>query len=117
MPKSTSPINPLAVFTTVLCADVSTPNLQPQNFEVKNIVFVHGVWGARFGLEGAPETRSPTRGSICDATAWTVPAPDTCACTLRRIVPRLRWFAPQKPSRNDTPLRIARLVAPTHPVS
>ena len=92
MPKSTSPINPLAVFTTVLCADVSTPNLQPQNSEVKNIVFVH------------------------DATAWTVPAPDTCACTLRRIVPRLRWFAPQKPSRNDTPLRIARLVAPTHPV-
>jgi hypothetical protein len=45
MPKSTSPINRLAVFTTVLCADVlsSTPNLQLQNSEVEDIVFVHGA--------------------------------------------------------------------------
>jgi hypothetical protein len=54
MPKSTFPINPLAVFTTMVCADVlsSTPNLQPQNSEVKNIIFAHGVRAGRFGLEG-----------------------------------------------------------------
>jgi pimeloyl-ACP methyl ester carboxylesterase len=35
-----------AVFNTMLCAAVlsSTPNLQAQNPEVKNIVLVHGAW-------------------------------------------------------------------------
>jgi hypothetical protein len=64
MQKSTSPINRLAVFTTMLCADVlsSRPNLQPQNSEMKNIVFVHGVSGAdRSRWKGAPETHSPAR--------------------------------------------------------
>jgi pimeloyl-ACP methyl ester carboxylesterase len=39
-------INRFAVFTTMLCAAVllSTPNLQAQQSEVKNIVLVHGAW-------------------------------------------------------------------------
>jgi hypothetical protein len=106
MPKSTSPINRLALFTTVLCADVlsSTPNLQPQNSEVKDIVFVHAVSGA-------------------DRSGWRR-ARNTIACTMIN----LRHYAPhhdaialvrpmQKPWPNDTHLRSARLVAPTHPVS
>src|SRR6201995_5144564 len=38
--------NRLAVFTTMLCAAAlsSTPNLQAQTSEVKNIVLVHGAW-------------------------------------------------------------------------
>ena len=34
-----------AAFTTMLCAALSsTPNLQAQQSEVKNIVLVHGAW-------------------------------------------------------------------------
>ena len=43
-----------AVFTTMLCAAVlsSTPNLQAQDSEVKNIVLVHGAWADGSGWRG-----------------------------------------------------------------
>ena len=46
--------NRLAVFTAMLCAAVpsSTPNLQAQNSEVKNIVLVHGAWADGSGWQG-----------------------------------------------------------------
>src|SRR3954466_4977630 len=47
-------INRLAVFTTMWCAAVlsSTPNLQAQKSEVKNIVLVHGAWADGSGWRG-----------------------------------------------------------------
>ena len=42
--------NRFAVFTTMLCA--STPNLQAQKSEVKNIVLVHGAWADGSGWKG-----------------------------------------------------------------
>ena len=47
-------INRFAVFTTILCAAVlsSTPNLQAQESEVKNIVLVHGAWADGSGWRG-----------------------------------------------------------------
>ena len=47
-------INRFAVFTTMLCAGVlsSTPNLQAQQSEVKNIVLVHGAWADGSGWRG-----------------------------------------------------------------
>src|SRR4030081_3306494 len=45
--------NRFAVFTTMLCAAVSsTPNLQAQESEVKNIVLVHGAWADGSGWRG-----------------------------------------------------------------
>ena len=43
-----------AVFTTMLCAAVlsSTPTLQAQESEVKNIVLVHGAWADGSGWRG-----------------------------------------------------------------
>src|SRR3954468_21779873 len=42
------------VFTTMLCAAVlsSTPNLQAQQSEVKDIVLVHGAWADGSGWRG-----------------------------------------------------------------
>jgi pimeloyl-ACP methyl ester carboxylesterase len=49
-----SMFNRVAVFTTMLCAAVlsSTPNLQAQKSEVKNIVLVHGAWADGSGWRG-----------------------------------------------------------------
>jgi pimeloyl-ACP methyl ester carboxylesterase len=46
--------NRFAVFTTMLCAPIlsSTPNLQAQKSEVKNIVLVHGAWADGSGWKG-----------------------------------------------------------------
>ena len=46
--------NRFAVLTTMLCAAVlsSTPNLQAQKSEVKNIVLVHGAWADGSGWKG-----------------------------------------------------------------
>jgi pimeloyl-ACP methyl ester carboxylesterase len=46
--------NRFAVFTTMLCAAVvsSTPSLQAQKSEVKNIVLVHGAWADGSGWKG-----------------------------------------------------------------
>jgi hypothetical protein len=46
--------NRFAVFTTILCAAVlsSTPHLQAQKSEVKNIVLVHGAWADGSGWRG-----------------------------------------------------------------
>jgi len=46
--------NRFAVFTTMLCAAAlsSTPNLQAQKSEVKNIVLVHGAWADGSGWRG-----------------------------------------------------------------
>jgi hypothetical protein len=44
-------------------------------------------------------------------------APDTCACTLRRIAPRLRSFAPCRSPGATTHIFASRLVVATHPVS
>jgi pimeloyl-ACP methyl ester carboxylesterase len=46
--------NRFAVFTTMFCAAVmsSTPNLQAQQSEVKNIVLVHGAWADGSGWRG-----------------------------------------------------------------
>ncbi|MCU1226522.1 MAG: hypothetical protein JWQ42_4615 [Edaphobacter sp.] len=46
--------NRLAVFITMLCAAVlsSTPNLQAQKSDVKNIVLVHGAWADGSGWRG-----------------------------------------------------------------
>jgi pimeloyl-ACP methyl ester carboxylesterase len=46
--------NQFAVFTTMLCAAVlsSTPNLQAQKPQVKNIVLVHGAWADGSGWRG-----------------------------------------------------------------
>src|SRR3979411_561353 len=45
--------NRFAVFTTMLCAALSsTPNLQAQQSEVKNIVLVHGAWADGSGWKG-----------------------------------------------------------------
>src|SRR5712672_2169543 len=45
--------NRFAVFTTMLCAALSsTPNLQAQQSEVKNIVLVHGAWADGSGWRG-----------------------------------------------------------------
>ena len=42
-----------AAFTTMLCAALSsTPNLQAQQSEVKNIVLVHGAWADGSGWRG-----------------------------------------------------------------
>ena len=43
-----------AIFATLLCAAVlsSTPNLQAQKSEVKNIVLVHGAWADGSGWKG-----------------------------------------------------------------
>jgi pimeloyl-ACP methyl ester carboxylesterase len=47
-------LNRFAVFTPILCAAVlsSTPGLQAQNSEVKNIVLVHGAWADGSGWRG-----------------------------------------------------------------
>ena len=47
-------IRRFAVFSTMLCVAVlsSTPNLQAQNPEVKNIVLVHGAWADGSGWRG-----------------------------------------------------------------
>jgi len=49
-----SMFNRFAVFTTMLCAAVvsSTPNLQAQQSEAKNIVLVHGAWADGSGWRG-----------------------------------------------------------------
>src|ERR1700733_3523819 len=48
-----SMFNRLAVFTTMLCAALSsTRNLQAQQSEVKNIVLVHGAWADGSGWRG-----------------------------------------------------------------
>jgi pimeloyl-ACP methyl ester carboxylesterase len=49
-----SMFNRFAVFTTMFCAAVmsSTPNLQAQQSEVKNIVLVHGAWADGSGWRG-----------------------------------------------------------------
>jgi pimeloyl-ACP methyl ester carboxylesterase len=46
--------NRFAVFTTMLCAAAlsSTPNLQAQKADVKNIVLVHGAWADGSGWRG-----------------------------------------------------------------
>src|SRR6201996_5596766 len=46
--------NRFAVFATMMCAAVlsSTPNLQAQESEVKNIVLVHGAWADGSGWRG-----------------------------------------------------------------
>jgi len=46
--------NRFATFTTMLCAAVvsSTPNLQAQQSEAKNIVLVHGAWADGSGWRG-----------------------------------------------------------------
>jgi pimeloyl-ACP methyl ester carboxylesterase len=46
--------NRFAAFTTMLCAAVlsSTPNLQAQKADVKNIVLVHGAWADGSGWRG-----------------------------------------------------------------
>src|SRR5260370_23682494 len=46
--------NRFAVFTTMLCAAAvsSTPNLQAQKSDVKNIVLVHGAWADGSGWRG-----------------------------------------------------------------
>jgi hypothetical protein len=46
--------NRFAVFTTMLCSALSwsTPNLQAQKSEVKNIVLVHGAWADASGWRG-----------------------------------------------------------------
>jgi pimeloyl-ACP methyl ester carboxylesterase len=46
--------NRFALFTTMLCAAVlsSTPNLQAQESEVRNIVLVHGAWADGSGWRG-----------------------------------------------------------------
>jgi len=45
--------NQFAVFITMLCAALSsTPNLQAQQSEVKNIVLVHGAWADGSGWRG-----------------------------------------------------------------
>jgi hypothetical protein len=45
--------NRFAVSTTMLCAALSsTPNLQAQQSEVKNIVLVHGAWADGSGWRG-----------------------------------------------------------------
>src|ERR1700761_8363868 len=46
--------NRFVVFTTMLCAAVlsSTPDLQAQKSEVKNIVLVHGAWADGSGWRG-----------------------------------------------------------------
>ena len=47
-------VNKFAVFATMLCAAAlsSTPNLQAQKSEVKNIVLVHGAWADGSGWKG-----------------------------------------------------------------
>jgi hypothetical protein len=47
-------INRFAVFTTMLCAATlsSTPKLEAQKSEVKNIVLVHGAWADGSGWRG-----------------------------------------------------------------
>ena len=47
-------VNRFAVFVTMLCAAAlsSTPNLQAQKPEVKNIVLVHGAWADGSGWRG-----------------------------------------------------------------
>ena len=47
-------VNKFAVFATMLCAATlsSTPNLQAQKSEVKNIVLVHGAWADGSGWRG-----------------------------------------------------------------
>src|ERR1700678_3199439 len=49
-----SMFNRFAVFTTMLCAAAvsSTPNLQAQQSEAKNIVLVHGAWADGSGWRG-----------------------------------------------------------------
>ena len=46
--------NRFAIFTTMLCAAAlsSTPNLQAQKADVKNIVLVHGAWADGSGWRG-----------------------------------------------------------------
>jgi hypothetical protein len=58
MPKSNLPNDRFAIVTT-LCAAVlpSTPNLQTQNSEMKNIVLVHGVWADGLGSWGVSPGR------------------------------------------------------------
>jgi pimeloyl-ACP methyl ester carboxylesterase len=48
-------VNKFSVFATMLCAAAlsSTPNLQAQKVEVKNIVLVHGAWADGSGWKGA----------------------------------------------------------------
>jgi pimeloyl-ACP methyl ester carboxylesterase len=48
-------VNKFAVFATMLCAAAlsSTPNLQAQKPEVKNVVLVHGAWADGSGWKGA----------------------------------------------------------------
>jgi pimeloyl-ACP methyl ester carboxylesterase len=50
----TGMFNRFAVFTTILCAAAvsSTPNLQAQKSDVKNIVLVHGAWADGSGWKG-----------------------------------------------------------------
>jgi pimeloyl-ACP methyl ester carboxylesterase len=50
----TGMFNRFAVFTTILCAAAvsSTPNLQAQKPDVKNIVLVHGAWADGSGWKG-----------------------------------------------------------------
>jgi pimeloyl-ACP methyl ester carboxylesterase len=47
-------VNKFTVFATMLCAAAlsSTPNLQAQKSEVKNIVLVHGAWADGSGWRG-----------------------------------------------------------------
>src|ERR1700730_7331524 len=49
-----SMFNRFAVFTTILCAAAlsSTPNLQAQKSDVKNIILVHGAWADGSGWRG-----------------------------------------------------------------
>jgi pimeloyl-ACP methyl ester carboxylesterase len=48
-----SVFNRFTIFTTMLCAAVSsTPNIQAQQSEVKNIVLVHGAWADGSGWRG-----------------------------------------------------------------
>jgi pimeloyl-ACP methyl ester carboxylesterase len=50
----TSMLNRFVIFTAILCAAVlsSSPNLQAQKSEVKNIVLVHGAWADGSGWKG-----------------------------------------------------------------
>jgi pimeloyl-ACP methyl ester carboxylesterase len=52
--QETGMFNRFAVFTTMLCAAVvlSTPKLQAQKSDVKNIVLVHGAWADGSGWRG-----------------------------------------------------------------
>jgi hypothetical protein len=48
-------LNRFTVFATMLCAAaalLSTPNLQAQKSEVKNVVLVHGAWADGSGWSG-----------------------------------------------------------------